>query len=76
MAENVDISFINDWITKNNSEWKPVPGEKILVWDTNPSSKVIRKFKTMLDDFYTQRGWDLKTSKPGAAKVKSLNLTV
>jgi aldehyde:ferredoxin oxidoreductase len=34
------------------------------------------QFKTMMDDFYTKRGWDLKTSKPGAAKLKSLKLPV
>jgi aldehyde:ferredoxin oxidoreductase len=34
------------------------------------------QFKTMMDEFYTKRGWDLKTSKPGAAKLKSLNLNV
>ncbi len=34
------------------------------------------QFKTMMDDFYTKRGWDLETSKPGAAKLKSLNLPV
>jgi aldehyde:ferredoxin oxidoreductase len=32
------------------------------------------QFKTMMDDFYTKRGWDLKTSKPGAEKMKSLGL--
>jgi aldehyde:ferredoxin oxidoreductase len=40
-------------------------------------SVLIREqFKTMMDDFYTQRGWDLETSKPGAEKLKSLNLLV
>lgn len=33
------------------------------------------KFDTMLDDYYQNRGWDLKTSKPLAAKLKSLKLT-
>jgi aldehyde:ferredoxin oxidoreductase len=32
------------------------------------------QFKTMMDEFYTQRGWHLKTSKPLAAKSKSLEL--
>lgn len=32
------------------------------------------QFKHMMDDFYTKRGWDLNTSKPGAAKLKSLGL--
>jgi aldehyde:ferredoxin oxidoreductase len=32
------------------------------------------QFKTMMDDFYSKRGWDLKTSKPGAEKLKSLGL--
>jgi hypothetical protein len=34
------------------------------------------QFKTMMDDFYTQRGFDLETSKPGVEKLKSLNLPV
>ena len=34
------------------------------------------QFKTMMDEYYTKRGWDLKTSKPEAAKSKSLNLPV
>jgi aldehyde:ferredoxin oxidoreductase len=34
------------------------------------------QFKTMMDQFYTKRGWDLKTSEPGAAKLKSLKLPV
>jgi len=34
------------------------------------------QFKTMMDEFYTKRGWDLNSSEPGAAKLKSLNLPV
>jgi aldehyde:ferredoxin oxidoreductase len=34
------------------------------------------QFKTMMDDFYAKRGWDLETSKPGAEKLKSLGLAV
>ena len=34
------------------------------------------QFKTMMDEFYTKRGWDLKTSEPGAAKLQSLKLPV
>jgi hypothetical protein len=30
----------------------------------------------MMDEFYTKRGLDLKTSEPGAAKLKSLNLHI
>jgi aldehyde:ferredoxin oxidoreductase len=32
------------------------------------------QFKAMLDDFYTQRGWDPNTSEPKAEKLKSLGL--
>jgi len=32
------------------------------------------QFKNMMDEFYTKRGWDLKTSEPEAAKLKNLNL--
>jgi aldehyde:ferredoxin oxidoreductase len=32
------------------------------------------QFKSMMDDFYTQRGWDLETSAPTAEKLKSLGL--
>jgi aldehyde:ferredoxin oxidoreductase len=32
------------------------------------------QFKTMMDDFYTQRGWDPITSEPKAEKLKSLGL--
>ena len=34
------------------------------------------QFKTMMDDFYTQRGWDPETSQPKAEKLKSLGLSV
>jgi aldehyde:ferredoxin oxidoreductase len=34
------------------------------------------QFQIMMDEFYTERGWDLNTSKSGAAKLKSLNLAV
>ena len=34
------------------------------------------QFKTMMDEFYSKRGWDLETSEPGADKLKSLNLSV
>lgn len=27
-----------------------------------------------MDEFYTKRGWDLKTSEPGTAKLESLGL--
>lgn len=32
------------------------------------------QFKTMMDDFYTQRGWDLETSKPKTEKLQTLGL--
>ena len=32
------------------------------------------QFKTMMDEFYMERGWDPVTSKPGDAKLKSLGL--
>jgi aldehyde:ferredoxin oxidoreductase len=32
------------------------------------------QFKTMMDDFYSQRGWDVETSEPKAEKLKSLGL--
>jgi hypothetical protein len=28
----------------------------------------------MMDEFYTQRGWDLETTEPGADELKSLGL--
>lgn len=33
------------------------------------------QFDGMLDDYYKERGWDLKTSRPGAAKLKDLELS-
>jgi aldehyde:ferredoxin oxidoreductase len=50
--------------------------EPLTVGEKKGAVLTREQFKTMMDDFYTQRGWDLKTSKPGAAKLKSLNLPV
>jgi aldehyde:ferredoxin oxidoreductase len=34
------------------------------------------QFKTMMDEFYTQRGWDLETSAPKPEKLETLGLAV
>jgi aldehyde:ferredoxin oxidoreductase len=48
--------------------------EPLTVGDKKGAVLTRDQFKTMMDDFYTKRGWDLKTSEPGAAKLKSLGL--
>jgi aldehyde:ferredoxin oxidoreductase len=50
--------------------------EPLTVGDKKGAILTREQFNTMMDEFYTKRGWDLKTSKPGAAKLESLNLTV
>lgn len=50
--------------------------EPLTVGEKKGAVLTREQFKTMMDDFYTQRGWDLETSKPGADKLKSLNLPV
>jgi len=50
--------------------------EPLTVGDKKGSVLTRDQFNTMIDDFYTQRGWDLETSKPGVEKLKSLNLPV
>ena len=50
--------------------------EPLTVGDKKGAVLTRDQFKTMMDDFYAQRGWDLETSKPGADKLKSLNLPV
>jgi len=50
--------------------------EPLTIGDKKGAVLTRDQFKTMMDDYYQKRGWDLKTSKPGAAKLKSLNLPV
>ncbi len=48
--------------------------EPLTVGPKKGSVLTREQFKTMMDDFYKKRGWDLKISKPGEAKLKSLKL--
>ena len=48
--------------------------EPLTVGEKKGAVLTREQFKTMMDDFYTKRGWDLETSKPGAAKLKNLGL--
>jgi aldehyde:ferredoxin oxidoreductase len=50
--------------------------EPLTVGDQKGAVLTREQFNTMMDGFYTQRGWDLETSKPGASKLKSLGLAV
>ena len=50
--------------------------EPLTVGEKKGAVLTRKQFKVMMDEFYTQRGWDLETSKPGIAKLKSLNLPV
>lgn len=48
--------------------------EPLTVRDQKGAVLTRDQFKTMMGDFYAQRGWDLETSKPGAEELKSLKL--
>ncbi len=50
--------------------------EPLTVGDRKGAVLTRDQFETMMDEFYTGRGWDLKTSEPEAARLKTLNLTV
>jgi aldehyde:ferredoxin oxidoreductase len=50
--------------------------EPLTIGDKKGAVLTRDQFKSMMDDFYIKRGWDLKTSEPEAAKLKSLNLPV
>ena len=50
--------------------------EPLTVGEKKGAVLTREQFKTMMDDFYTKRGWDLKTSKSGDDKLKSLTLPV
>ena len=50
--------------------------EPLTVGDRKGAVLTRGQFKTMMDDYYRKRGWDLSTSEPGATKLKSLNLRV
>jgi aldehyde:ferredoxin oxidoreductase len=50
--------------------------EPLTVGEKKGAVLTRKQFSTMLDEFYTKRGWDLKTSQPGEAKLKSLGLAV
>lgn len=45
-----------------------------LPCNTDGTSITLKEFKSLLDDYYTQRGWDSKTGKPFAQKLKELGL--
>ncbi|THB75647.1 MAG: aldehyde:ferredoxin oxidoreductase [Desulfobacteraceae bacterium] len=48
--------------------------EPLTVGEKKGAVLTREQFKTMMDEFYTKRGWDLDTSKPGNAKLKTLGL--
>jgi aldehyde:ferredoxin oxidoreductase len=48
--------------------------EPLTVGDKKGAVLTRDQFKAMMDDFYTQRGWDIETSEPKAEKLKSLGL--
>lgn len=48
--------------------------EPLTVGEKKGAVLTREQFKTMMDDFYTKRGWDLKTSEPKAEKLKRLGL--
>jgi aldehyde:ferredoxin oxidoreductase len=48
--------------------------EPLTVGEKKGAVLTRNQFKTMMDEFYTKRGWNLETSKPGTEKLKSLGL--
>lgn len=48
--------------------------EPLTIGDKKGSVLTRDQFKTMMDDFYTKRDWDLNTSRPNPSKLQSLGL--
>jgi aldehyde:ferredoxin oxidoreductase len=48
--------------------------EPLTVGDKKGAVLTHDQFKTMMDEFYTQRGWDMETSAPKPEKLKTLGL--
>ena len=48
--------------------------DPLTVGEKKGSILTREQFKTMMDEFYTQRGWDLDTSAPTPEKLKILGL--
>lgn len=48
--------------------------EPLTVGEKKGSVLTREQFKTMMDEYYTQRKWDLKTSKPSKERIDALGL--
>lgn len=48
--------------------------EPLTVGEKKGSVLTREQFDTMMDEFYTQRGWDVITSRPSPSKLQSLGL--
>ena len=48
--------------------------EPLTVGDKKGAVLTREQFNTMMDEYYTKRGWSLKTSEPSQAKLEGLGL--